>query len=358
MRRIVLGSLLVIAALAVVFGLTALGMPEVQDALVERIAAKQVAQRDDLFEGDGLRVILCGTASPLPHPTRAQACVLVIAGGRFWIVDAGARSSNNVMRWRLPITRMAGVLLTHFHSDHIGDLGEYNLQSWVMGRPGPLPVWGPPGVERIVRGFNEAYALDNGYRTAHHGAAIADPATAGLEARAFALPESGARPIFHSDGLTVSAFAVDHSPVHPAVGYRFEYAGRSVVISGDTARTQTVVEAARGADLLLHEAQANHMVAVVQQVAAEAGRERAAKIMSDIPDYHTSPVETAEIAAEAGVGMLAMYHLTPPPPNRVAERIFTRGVDEVATTPWVLADDGSMFTLAAGSGEIEVGTVE
>jgi ribonuclease Z len=59
--------------------------------------------------------------------------------------------------------------LPHFHSDHIGDLGEFNMNTWAMGRPGPLRVYGPPGVERVVAGFAEAYALDTQYRIAHHG---------------------------------------------------------------------------------------------------------------------------------------------------------------------------------------------
>src|SRR3546814_15847698 len=76
---------------------------------------------------------------------------------------------------RMPGERINGVLFTHFHSDHIGDLGEFNLQTWGAGRPTPLQVYGPEGVARVVTGFQEAYALDAGYRTAHHGADFLPP---------------------------------------------------------------------------------------------------------------------------------------------------------------------------------------
>lgn len=342
-----------------------LASPRIQDALVARTAERQVAAvRDDLLAGDGLRVVLCGTGSPMPSRERAQACVMVIAGGRIWFVDAGARSANNLSEWRVPTERVAGVLLTHFHSDHIGDLGELNLQSWVLGRKAPLEIYGPPGVARVVDGFNQAYALDASYRVAHHGAAMLDPEVGRLRAHTIEMPAEGDAkrgkmvPVFDDGGLRIRAFAVDHAPVAPAVGYRFDFAGRSVVVSGDTAKTPALVAVAKGTDLLLHEAQANHILAVAERIAREHGQARRAKILADIPTYHTSPVEAAEVAAEAGVGMLALYHLTPPPSGAVVERIFTRGVSAAGGTPWVVTHDGTMFVLPAASRAIEVSAIE
>ena len=144
MRR----SLLLLFALVLALGAAAawaLRSPAVQDALVRRAAARAFASPPDwLFEDDALRVLLCGTASPLPHPTRARPCTAVFAAGRFWVVDTGPGSWNQLALRRIPGERIGAVFLTHFHSDHIGELGEYDLQTWAAGRPARCACSGRP----------------------------------------------------------------------------------------------------------------------------------------------------------------------------------------------------------------------
>ena len=159
-------------------------------------------------------------------------------------------------------------------------------------------------------------------------------------------------------GLTITAFAVNHTPVRPAYGYRFDYRGRSVVVSGDTVKDAGLIAAAKGADVLVHEAQAHHLVALMHEEAEKTGRTRIAKILGDIPSYHTSPVEAAEAANEAGVKLLVLYHLTPPPPAALVERAFVRGVAAVRPRDWVLADDGLLITLPVDSAAVEVGRID
>jgi ribonuclease Z len=167
--------------------------------------------------------------------------------------------------------------------------------------------------------------------------------------------ERGAPAVFLEEGdLRISAIRVNHAPVDPAYGYRFDWRGRSVVVSGDTAADAGLAAAARGADVLVHEAQANHMVKAIERVTRAAGLERPAHIMADIPDYHTTPVEAARIANEAGVRLLLFYHLTPPPPVKAVERIYTRGVDAVRPDGWLVADDGMLVEIPLGEGEIRV----
>ena len=355
MRRLVWW---VVGLAAVVAGLVFVGMriPAVQDLVLQRVAASRMASRPDLLEGDALRVLLCGTASPLPHPTRAKACVAVFAGGRFWIVDTGPGSWNRLGLLRVDGRSIGGVLLTHFHSDHIGDLGEFNMQTWAAGRERPLRVFGPPGVERVVNGFAEAYALDSGYRTLHHGAALLPPALWRMEAVPIAGP--GPTVVLDEGGMRITAVAVDHTPVAPAYAYRFDWRGRSVVVSGDTVKDQPLTALAKDADVLVHEAQAQHLVALRLPAQERLGRDRLVKILGDIPSYHTSPVEAAEVANAAGVKLLVMYHLTPPPTAGLVERAFVRGVDAVRPKGWVLADDGLLITLPADATTIDVGSIE
>jgi len=360
MRRWILGGV-VLVALAAAAVEVALRVPSVQDALTRRVIGHMVAsQPDELFADDALRAVLCGTGSPLPHPTRAKACVAVFAAGRYWVVDTGPGSWNRLALTRIDPARIGGVFFTHYHSDHIGDLGEFNLNSWVAGRPGPLRVFGPPGVERVVAGFTEAYALDTGYRIAHHGAVLIPADKERMEAVPIAqLAEADERTVvLREDGLEVSAFAVHHDPVKPAYGYRFDYKGRSLVITGDTAKTDAVARAAKNADVLFHEAQSNHLIGLIGQAAGAAGRPRVAKIMSDILTYHTTPVEAAEVANAAGVRLLVLYHLNPPPPNRFVEAIFARGVAEARHGDWKLGNDGTLVELPAGSDEIVVRELE
>ncbi len=341
--------LLITAAAVLVAGFVALRTPAVQDRLFDAALEKAMTGPGArIFEGDGLKVFFCGTGSPLPSARRAQNCTAVIAGDRFFIIDAGSGSFETVQAASISASRLAGVFLTHFHSDHIGDLSEINLGSWVTARPAPLPVYGPEGVERVVAGENEAFALDAGYRIAHHGKGVAPLRSKGMVARPF----DGSAPavVLEEGGLKVTAFPVKHDPVDPAVGYRFDYQGRSVVISGDTAYSENLIAAANGADVLIHEAQANHMVAKMERAAAAAGNATLAKIFSDIPDYHTTPEEAARAANEAGAKWLVLSHLTPAPDNAIARRIFMRGVGKVRPSGVKLAEDRMLITLPEAGG--------
>ena len=201
----------------------------------------------------------------------------------------------------------------------------------------------------------ELRRLDAGYRTAHHGAAAAPPAGAGMQARPFPAPAPGeTREVWSSGGLRVVAFAVEHEPVSPAVGYRFEYGGRSVVISGDTRRSANLVASARGADLLVHEALSPALVAALRRAADAAGRANLAKILGDIPDYHTSPVEAAGIAREAGARHLLFTHVVPPLPLPGLDVVFLEGVADAFEGGVTLGRDGTFVSLPSGGDAVEV----
>lgn len=348
MKRIATGFLLV----AVLLGALAFLLRErITLRLMEGVVRRNMESSllDEL--PDGLHVALCGAGSPLPDPERSGPCVAVVAGGKLYLVDSGSGSSRVLARSRLPQARVDALLLTHFHSDHIDGIGELMLQRWAGGgRREPLPVHGPPGVERVVAGFNEAYAQDFVYRVAHHGEAVVPPSGAGASAVPFEVPPDGeTAPLFADGDLKVSVFRVEHEPVAPSVGYRFDYKGRSAVISGDTRKSANVERAARGVDLLVHEALSPQLVGVMTRAAAAAGVANIEKITVDILDYHTSPVEAAEIARAAGVGHLLFYHIVPPLPLAPLQNVFLDGVAEVYDGPVTLGHDGTVIHMPAGS---------
>jgi ribonuclease Z len=184
---------------------------------------------------------------------------------------------------------------------------------------------------------------------------VTPPSGAGLAAHPFALPEPGEAPVvFETEGLLVVAFTVDHDPVRPAVGYRFEYGGRSLALSGDTAKSANLEALARGVDLLAHEALAPQLVKRMHDAAEAAGRANIAKITNDILDYHTTPVEAAESAKAVGARHLLFYHVVPPLPVPGLEVVFLDGVSDAFPGGVTLGRDGTLVSLPSGSDAVEV----
>ncbi|HEX7035331.1 MAG TPA: MBL fold metallo-hydrolase [Pseudomonadales bacterium] len=353
MRRIVTAALaLLVAAVVVVYSFRG----DIAESLTRQAATRTMTSDPIADLPDGLHVALCGAGAPLPDAVRSGPCVAVLAGRALFIVDVGSNSPRNLQRMGLNTARVQAVLLTHFHSDHIDGLGELATLRWTSGsHHSPLPVHGPTGVEAVVAGFNAAYALDFGYRTAHHGAEIAPPEGAGSAAHPFAPPGPGeSRRVLSADGLEITAFAVDHGPVKPAVGYRFDYRGRSLLVSGDTAESDNLAAFAEGVDLLVHEALAPHLVGILTDAARQAGRQNIAQITHDILDYHASPVGVAKIAAGAGAGHLLFHHVLPPLPVPGLEAAFLEGVADVYGGGVTVGRDGTLVSLPAGSDAIEV----
>jgi len=332
--------------------------PWVQDRVIAWGIRQQLDRGTDFSLDDkAMRVLLCGTGTPMPNRSAAKACVAVAAGGRLFVFDIGPKASENLAIWRIPVEQVEAVFLTHYHSDHIGDLGEFNTQSWAQGRRTPLAVYGPPGVDEVVGGFQQAYALDQGYRHAHHDHGKGTlPLDAGrMEARTVTLPaQADARGVqavrvYERDGVVITAFGVDHRPVDPAVGYRIEYGGRAVAISGDTRYFPPLAAAAEGVDVLLHEVQSAALMGAVIEAAREKGQGQLADVLGDTGHYHTRPAEAAQIANMAKARLLVFTHFSPPLFNALIERAFMRGVDEVRPDGWRAGRDGLVIDLPVNS---------
>jgi len=305
------------------------------------ISSAQLASAGTIY--DGLKITLCGTSSPLPAPGRAQACIAVETPKHLYLVDAGSGSAATAALAGVPTEKLRGILLTHFHSDHISDIGDFNLNSWVAGRPQPLQVIGPDGVDRIVEGLNITYELDRGYRVSHHGAEFLNPELGILQSRSIS---EGV--IVDEDGLRITAFEVSHPPIEPAFGYRLDYGGRSVVISGDSLVTDKIVEISDGADVVLHDAMELQLVQTAENVLRNAGATRTATVLHDIQDYHATTEDLQRLIDEAEIGLLALYHLVPAPRNAMAVAAFNRSIPEGA----LITEDAMVISLPSGSEDI------
>ena len=172
MRKLILigtGMIVIVAFTAINIFKAPLG-----EAAYTRAAAKHMSADVMADLEDGLHVILCGTGSPMPDPSRKGPCTAVIAGERLFVVDVGAGAARNFGPMGLSSARTEAILLTHFHSDHINGLGDYLIQRWAnSGASEPLPVYGPTGVETLVDALNTVYAFDRDYRISHHRCADA-----------------------------------------------------------------------------------------------------------------------------------------------------------------------------------------
>ena len=322
-----------------------LKLPAVQDAALER-GTMAIAKRGALPfpESESLRVYVCGSASPLGMG-QAQACIAVITPEHFYLIDSGAGSTDNINRLGLPMNRLQGLLLTHFHSDHIAEIYEVNLASWVQARPQPLTIYGPQGVAEVTNAVNAGYRLDRIYRTGHHGEDLLPPALGVLEHKTI-VPGV----ILEDGDLKITAYVGEHPPIEPAVGYRFDYRGRSVVISGDSNVTGETLEIVDGADLLLHDALSLPTVSALSDALAAVNQTRQSKIVADVMDYHASAESLIQLGEKSDVDMVAFYHLVPVPPNSLLKNVFMRG----APDNFLLTEDLMWFELPVGSDEIVV----
>jgi ribonuclease Z len=233
--------------------------------------------------GDVFKVTLLGTGTPNPSPDRFGPSTLVQAGNLNLMFDAGRGNPVRLWQLKVPMGHIDQVFLTHYHSDHVNGLADLWMTGWLApvyaNRKGPLGITGPTGLKTLTDGLEAAFINNTKVR-------IADEKLS-PEAIRFAVTEfaEGEAVVFERDGVQVSAFRNDHGElIHPSVGYRVDYRGRSVVISGDTRKSDELIKHAKGVDLLVHEV-----------AAARPELLKADPALQPIMDHHTSPREAGEV---------------------------------------------------------------
>jgi len=333
-------------------GLLALNSHSIQDRILD-IGLKNILSNAEPFldKEDTLKVIVCGSRSPLPSPGRAEACILVEAGDDIYIFDMGNGSVNNLTQYLLPWPNVQAVLITHMHSDHMADLPDAHLQSWIQGRTEPLKVYGPEGINLVTKGFELAYSADYQYRSDHHGQEMLPMSVAGFNEITITNNELIPN---ETPGLEILPFVVDHYPVNSAYGFKITYKGRTVVISGDTINDGSVQKYSKDADLLIHSAIS---IDIVERMRRVAPIPKMDKILFDIQDYHTTIKEAGEIARDANVKHLLIYHSIPTPRNKIMEDVFFRPLDGVFAE-YTLSDDGTRVIMPVGTDEIIIDQID
>ena len=346
--KIFLSSVLLI----IIASLFAINIPTVQDKLLN-IGLKNLTVNATPFldEEDTLKVVVCGSRSPLPAPGRAEACILVEAGDDIYIFDMGNGSAVNLQQYQIPWSNVKGIFITHMHSDHMADLPDAHLASWIQGRKSPLKVYGPKGINLVTKGFELAYSADYQYRNEHHGDEILPLDIAGYEAIEIANNE-----YIENDtaGMEILPFAVNHHPVNHAFGFKINYKGRTLVISGDTINDGSVQKYSKDIDLLIHSAIS---LDIVERLRSVAPIPQMDKIFLDIQDYHTPINQAGEIARDANVKHLLIYHAIPSPNNTIMEKVFYRPLKGIYKD-FTASVDGTRIILPIGTNEILIDEID
>ena len=242
---------------------------------------------------DRFRVTLLGTGAPPPSLERFGPSTLVEVGGQKFIFDAGRGAMQRLHQLGIAFSEIAGLFLTHHHSDHVVGFPDLWLTGWI-GRPWgkrctPLRVWGPAGTKQMMEHLPKAFHVDIRVRSKSYP-------VDGVKLVAEEISEGS---ILEMDGIRISAFKVDHGGEElPAFGYRIDYNGRAAVLSGDTTFNENLIAHARGADVLVHE---------VTAVAGSAAED--AQQLKRISANHTTAAQAGEVFARAKPKLAVFNHL-------------------------------------------------
>lgn len=275
------------------------------------------------------RLILLGTkGGPRPTPQfRGQPAQVIIVDSVPYVIDCGSGVADKLVLAGLRLPALRHIFITHHHSDHVLDYGNLILLAWAAGLRTPIDSWGPPPLAAMTR---LAFALnepDIAVRIEEEGRPDPRPLVTAHDV-------PGAGFVMEDERVRVTAALVPHGPIRPAFAYRFDTAARSIVISGDTAYSPALIELARGADVLVHEA--IHLPAVESLLARNPN---ATKLREHLLSTHTTPEDAGRVASAAGVGHLVLSHLVPGDDPSVTDDIWRDAARRTYGGPITVAKD-------------------
>lgn len=259
----------------------------------------------------GTRLILLGTGGgPRPRIASSASAQVIVSNNVAYIVDCGDGVARQLAFAGVPLTSLRHIFVTHHHSDHNADYGNLMWLAWTAGLSTRVDTWGPPPLQRMTKLFFEMNKNDIDIRISNEGRVPLVPLVHAHEVR-----DGGA--VMADENVKVTAALVDYPPVVPSFAYRFDARDRSIVTSGDTARSDNLVKLARGADVLVHSAM--YPPAIDRLVARVSN---AAALKASIIAHQTSAEDAGRVAQAADVKTLVLSHLVPADDPQVTERMW------------------------------------
>jgi ribonuclease BN (tRNA processing enzyme) len=258
-----------------------------------------------LKDAKGTKLVLLGTAAgPVPGRTRMMTSHVMLSNGSAYMLDCGMGCTDNFARTGIPFGALKSIFITHHHADHNIEYGPLLVVGWIQGLRLDVRAFGPPPLKQMTEDYLRAYKQTIDFWAEDFKM---KPITA-VNVQEI----SAAGPVTQDDNVKVSAILVEHPPVKPALGYRFDFKDRSIAFSGDTAPLEAVAVMAKGADVLVHETM--YVPAVEKYIRGQVALGRPVKVedfMAHMKADHTPVEDVGRIAAEAGVKTLVLSHLTP-----------------------------------------------
>jgi ribonuclease Z len=249
-------------------------------------------------QAQDFKVTLLGTGNPRPVMSRFGPSILVEAGKEKLLFDCGRGATQRLYQLHIPFNDISALFLTHLHSDHTVGIPDLWLTGWVMGRSIPFPVWGPSGTKAMMEHLQEAYSFDIHIRR--------DVDTklpgAGVEVVAKDIDEGV---VYNNAGVKVTAFLVDHGEIKPAFGYRIDYGGHSVTLSGDTRPSENLIKFAQGTEVLIHEVIDPEAFGGTASTDTPEQRKK-------IIEHHTTPEQAGIIFTRVKPKLAVYSHIVPP----------------------------------------------
>jgi ribonuclease Z len=270
---------------------------------------------------DSTVIITLGTGTPRPLPDVMGPATAVVVGRRVFLFDAGTGVERRLAAAHLPINGVDALFLTHLHSDHILGLGDLVFTSWAFGRNQPFPVYGPTGTQAMLEHLYQAFAVDIKERETDYGVA------GGYRVNAREILPGV---VYDSGAVRVTAFRVEHGGMQ-AFGYRIDTPTSSIVISGDTRPSETLIKMATGVDVLIHE--------VIPSGQVQLGNRPNVDWAKYIAEHHTTSIQLGEVAARAKPKLLIVSHNT----RRETSAQLLANIRRAYSGPVVIAEDLQRF---------------